>query len=118
MKLFWTLTLTLLFPTLLPAQAKDCFEPMKQVHARFKGQKGTFAQFGDSITVSLAFWAPLQYGRKGIGAEGEAAFKLVNGHMKKDCWDKWRGPRFGNEGRILLIAVIVVRCCECHFILS
>ena len=35
-------------------------EPMKKVHARFTGTPGTFAQFGDSITVSMAFWAPLR----------------------------------------------------------
>lgn len=77
---------------------KDWLEPMKQVHARFRGEKGTFAAFGDSITVSLAFWAPLRYGRKNMGAEGEAAFQLVNKYMKPECWDKWRGPKFGNDG--------------------
>lgn len=30
-------------------------EPMKKVHARFTGAKGTFACFGDSITVTQAF---------------------------------------------------------------
>ena len=36
-------------------------EPMKQVHARFAGQRGTVAQFGDSITITMAFFVPLQY---------------------------------------------------------
>src|SRR5437016_14145930 len=85
-------------PAHAQADAKPWVEPMKQVHARFKGQKGTFATFGDSITVSLAFWAPLRNTRKNISPEGEAAFKLVHGYMKPECWDKWRGPAFGNDG--------------------
>src|SRR5262245_22438732 len=41
-------------------------EAMKQVHARFKGTPGTFAHFGDSITVTMAFWAPLRGEPKGM----------------------------------------------------
>ena len=32
---------------------------MKAVHQKFQGERGTFAQFGDSITVSRAFWSGL-----------------------------------------------------------
>ena len=85
------------------AEAKPWIEPMKQVHARFKGDKGTFATFGDSITVSLAFWTPLRYDRKNISPEGEAAFKLVNAYMKPECWDKWRGPAFGNDSGMTIL---------------
>lgn len=73
-------------------------EPMRKVHAKFKGEKGTFALFGDSITVSLAFWAGLPHARKNMPAEGEAAFKLVDARMKKACWRTWRGPAYGNNG--------------------
>jgi lysophospholipase L1-like esterase len=85
------------------AQVKDWVEHMKQVHAKFKGRKGTFATFGDSITVSMAFWAPLRHKRKNMSPEGEAAFKLVNRYMKAECWDKWRGPAFGNEGGMTIL---------------
>jgi hypothetical protein len=34
-------------------------EAMREVHGRFTGKPGTLALFGDSIFVSLAFWAPL-----------------------------------------------------------
>jgi lysophospholipase L1-like esterase len=34
-------------------------EPMRKVHAGFKGEPGYVAQLGDSITTSLAFWSPL-----------------------------------------------------------
>jgi len=97
--------LALITPSLLSAQANDkpWVASMKKVHARFKGEKGTFATFGDSITVSLAFWSPLRYGRKNIDANGEMAFKLVNSYMKPECWDKWRGPSYGNEGGMTIV---------------
>ena len=34
-------------------------EPMKTVHAGFHGNAGYVAQFGDSITYSMAFWTPI-----------------------------------------------------------
>jgi lysophospholipase L1-like esterase len=36
-------------------------DAMKAVHAKFEGDKGYVAQFGDSITYSMAFWASLDY---------------------------------------------------------
>jgi arylsulfatase A len=81
-----------------PAKAPAWVEPMRKVHARFTGTKGTFALFGDSITVSLAFWAPLQGTRRNMSREALDALKLVNGHMRRECWDRWRGPAHGNEG--------------------
>ena len=41
-------------------------EPMKKVRARFTGKPGTLALFGDSITVSMAFWTPLRYEPRGM----------------------------------------------------
>lgn len=73
-------------------------EPMKKVHAKFTGTKGTFAHFGDSITVSMAFWTALQYQRKNAPPNTEAAFALVKGTMRPECWREWKGPQFGNEG--------------------
>src|SRR2546422_11219454 len=72
--------------------------PMKKVHAKFTGEKGTFAHFGDSITITMAFWSSLQGGGKNMNPEAEAAFKQVKGTMKADCWSKWKGPEFGNHG--------------------
>ena len=73
-------------------------EPMKKVHAKFMGTQGTFAHFGDSITVSMAFWTALQYQRKNAPPDMEAAFALVKGHMRPECWREWKGPQFGNQG--------------------
>src|SRR5579872_2423269 len=84
------------------ATAPDWVGPMKKVHARFTGRPGTFALFGDSITVSLAFWAPLQSNPKGLDPAGEAALKLVKGYMRAECWRDWRGPDYGNNGSMTI----------------
>jgi len=34
-------------------------DAMRKVHGRFRGTAGYVAQFGDSITYSMAFWSPL-----------------------------------------------------------
>jgi len=74
---------------------------MKEVHARFHGEQGTFALFGDSITVSKAFWFGLQYERKGADAKMAKAFELVEDYMLEDCWDR-RGPQYGNQGSMTI----------------
>jgi lysophospholipase L1-like esterase len=72
--------------------------PMKKVHADFTGTPGTLALFGDSITVSMAFWAPLRGEPKGMSKEMAAAHKFVKDYLRPECWDKTRGAKFGNEG--------------------
>src|SRR5215217_5077549 len=72
--------------------------PMKDVHAKFTGERGSLALFGDSITVSQAFWTPLAYDPKNLSPEGRAALELVKKHMQERCWREWRGPEFGNDG--------------------
>ena len=88
----------------VPAGAKSLYwvEPMKQVHARFSGTKGTFAQFGDSITVTMAFWAPLAGNPKEMSPEMAAAQKLVKTYIKPECWSEWKGAEFGNEGSMTI----------------
>jgi hypothetical protein len=85
-----------------PTPANSWVEPMKQVHARFTGVKGTFAQFGDSITVTMAYWAPLAGSPKNMSAEMERAHRLVKRHQIPDCWNKWKGPDFGNNGSMTI----------------
>jgi lysophospholipase L1-like esterase len=72
---------------------------MRTVHQRFKGTPGTLAQFGDSITDSLAYWTPLLYDPKGMSPEMSKARDLVVAHMRKECWREWKGVEFGNIGR-------------------
>ena len=77
-------------------------EPMTKVHARFKGEAGTFAHFGDSITISMAFWASLQWDHKQMDPATQAAFDLVKQYMKEKCWRGWKGPQFGNQGSMTI----------------
>ncbi len=72
-------------------------EAMRRVHARFEGEAGTFAQFGDSITDSRAFWSSLRWQRKEAPPEMVRAFQLVSEHMLEDCWDR-KGAEYGNQG--------------------
>ena len=84
------------------AAGKAWVEPMKKVHANFKGDKGTFAHFGDSITVTMAFWSPLVWNRKNMDEAAQADFTLVKGYMKEACWREWKGPAFGSEGSMTI----------------
>jgi lysophospholipase L1-like esterase len=69
---------------------------MRKVHARFKGKPGTFAHFGDSITYSMAFWAPLQWKAKKAPPGFEGRRKRVAAYLHADCWRNWKGARHGN----------------------
>jgi hypothetical protein len=71
---------------------------LREIHGRFKGKAGTFACFGDSITFTMAFWAPLPDGRRNASPAMEEAFALVKGHQREECWRGWKGPEYGNEG--------------------
>jgi hypothetical protein len=74
---------------------------MQAVHAKFKGERGTFAHFGDSITVSRAFWFGLKYAPKNASPEMAKALGLVKDYMLEDCWD-WKGPEYGNQGQMTI----------------
>jgi hypothetical protein len=74
-------------------------DAMRKVHERFRGKPGTFAQFGDSITETLAYWTPILYDPKGMSKEMATARELVLGYMQKECWRDWKGPDFGSQGK-------------------
>lgn len=82
------------------APANDLYwvAPMRGVHARFTGESGTIAHFGDSITVTLAYWTPLLYARKNTSLEMDRTWEIVHRHVKLECWRNWKGGRYGNEG--------------------
>ena len=84
------------------AESEPWVVAMRTVHGKFTGKPGTFAQFGDSITVTLAYWSPLQWERKNLDAEGQKAYELVKAYMLKECWDKWKGPSYGSEGSMTI----------------
>jgi lysophospholipase L1-like esterase len=95
------LLLLLLLPALASAADPEWVEPMRKVHAKFDGQQHYVAQFGDSITVSLAFWAPLGYD------DPEKYLTAEDGLPKRPQDKRWRdvilgvrdkGSEHGNEG--------------------
>ncbi len=72
---------------------------MRKVHAGFKGQKGYVAQFGDSITYSMAFWSPMSWDDPSkylIGDDGlpKAPKNARWRDLIKGARDK--GPKFAN----------------------
>jgi hypothetical protein len=75
---------------------------MRDVHKAFTGTPGTLGLFGDSITVSQAFWSPWEFAPKTLDPDTAKALETVRGHIKPDCWRKWRGAEFGNEGRMTI----------------
>ncbi|MHC4938991.1 MAG: GDSL-type esterase/lipase family protein [Planctomycetota bacterium] len=69
---------------------------MRAVHAKSTGLPGTLLHLGDSITYSMAYFAPLQYAADAkMSDETRAALQLVDGYMKKDCY-QWKGADKGN----------------------
>jgi len=88
--------------TAAQAQTDYWVAPMKAAHAHFTGTRGTFAQFGDSISVTLAFWAPLAWEAKQLDPRAARAHPLVKRYIKPECWNKWKGPQFGNEGSMTI----------------
>jgi lysophospholipase L1-like esterase len=91
-----------IFSSAAEPDAADWVEPMKKVHARFTGTKGTFAEFGDSITFTMAFWSPMAAQPKHMNEEMARAHALVTARMKPECWSKWKGPEFGNQGSMTI----------------
>jgi lysophospholipase L1-like esterase len=88
----------------MPANAADEYwvEPMRQVHGRFRGTNGTLAHFGDSITVTMAYWTPLEGAPKNMSSQVTRAHSLVKGYLKPQCWRGWKGPQFGNNGSMTI----------------
>jgi len=80
------------------AAGQDWVEPMKKVHARFTGQAGTVAQFGDSITITMAFFNPLQADVKNLPKDLVGAHQWLRGYVQPRCWAAWKDPAFGNNG--------------------
>src|SRR6185436_19802410 len=72
--------------------------PMKSVHSRFNAEPGTLAHFGDSITVTMAYWAPVGEKPKNMDAATAQAQALVKSYLKPQCWRAWKGAKFGSEG--------------------
>jgi lysophospholipase L1-like esterase len=83
----------------LPEEPPYWAEAMKTIHASFKGNAGYIAQFGDSITYSMAFWTPIGWD------EPDTYLTREDGLPKRPQGKRWRdtlkgfrskGPEQGN----------------------
>lgn len=78
-------------------------EPARAARAKWKGTSGTFAQYGDSISITRAFWTPMQYGEfKGIAPEMQTALEAARQYVHKPCWRDWKGGDWGNTGNMTI----------------
>lgn len=74
-------------------------EPMQRVHAGFEGTSGYVAQFGDSITYSMAFWSPIDWDEPQQYLPGDDPLPATPaGTRWRDAIDGERnkGPEHGN----------------------
>lgn len=80
-------------------------EPMREVHRRFRGKPGTLAQYGDSITVTMAFLGAHAWGdkieAKNCPPEVRAELDLVQGYANRKLWTEWKGDAWGNTGSMM-----------------
>jgi hypothetical protein len=75
---------------------------MRKVHTRFTGTNGTFAQFGDSITFTMAFWSPLAAQPRNMTPEIARVHARVKAYSRQDYWQRWKGADFGNNGSMTI----------------
>lgn len=92
------LVASLFSPAIARCEEPAWAEHARQVNEKFSGKRGTLALFGDSITVSQAFWSPLAGELKNAPPELKRAVARIAQHLRPECWRDWRGPDYGNDG--------------------
>lgn len=83
----------------LGAPAPDWVKAMQAVHADFAGQAGYVAQYGDSITYSMAFWSPMSWSDPAEYLAGDDDLPATpQGKRWSDVilGTQDKGPEFGN----------------------
>jgi hypothetical protein len=78
-----------------PAAEPDWVDAMRQVAAKGQARKGVLVNLGDSITYSMAYFAPLQFKKQNMSPAMAEAFETVDGRMRKECY-RWKGVDRGN----------------------
>lgn len=71
--------------------------PMEAVHLNFTGTPGVIARYGDSISVSMAFFVPLQYTPANPGAAA-AASTWIRGYVPSAVWHWQDNGQYHNRG--------------------
>lgn len=83
----------------LVPQGEYWIEPMRTVHARWEGTEGTFSQYGDSITVTMAFWLPIRHTTfRNVPNYMVDALKTVRAYLHEPSWQQWKGGKWGCTG--------------------
>jgi len=79
--------------------------PMRQVHKQFKGTAGTLSQYGDSITVTMAYLASYGWANKinakNMTAEVAGEAEIVEKYADLTLWRKWKEAGYGNTGMMM-----------------
>jgi hypothetical protein len=87
---------------LAPPPGDYWVEPMRKVHASFKGKAGTLGQYGDSITVTMAYLASYGWSgkidAKNMTPETQADARTVEQYADLTLWRTWKGGEWGNTG--------------------
>ncbi|TVQ00340.1 MAG: hypothetical protein EA381_07660, partial [Planctomycetaceae bacterium] len=74
----------------------DWVPAMRQVAAAGSGEAGVLLNVGDSISYSMAYFAPLQsIDRAKAPREVVAAAATLDAFLKRECY-RWKGPEHGN----------------------
>lgn len=73
------------------------YGPMKEVNAGFEGNPGYVAQFGDSITYSMAFWTPVGWMEPDSFLKGDDGFPKRPDRRWRDTLKGFRA-KGGNHG--------------------
>jgi len=50
----------------------------------------------------MAFWSPLAGNPKNLSPEMARALRSVKAYQKPECWNRWKGPEFGNNGSMTI----------------
>lgn len=73
-------------------------DSMREVHSKSTGKPGVLMHLGDSITYSMAYFAPLQFvDQAKLPPAVSQALDRVNEHMQPECY-RWKGSEYGNDG--------------------
>jgi len=77
-------------------------EPMREAHKRFTGKAGTLTQYGDSITVTMAYLAGYSWAGKieptNCPPDVKKEMDVVAAYSDLKLWRTWKGGEWGNTG--------------------
>lgn len=80
------------------AEEPDWIAPMRAVPTAGNGEPGVVLNIGDSITYSMAYFAPLQtLNDESLPPPVRESLATVNSHIKTECY-RWKGSDKGNQG--------------------